>query len=181
MKIMIASDLHGSLSACRLLLEAFEREQPDKLLLLGDLLYHGPRNDLSQEYNPKEVAEILNSLQDKIICVRGNCDTEVDQALLNFSIMAEYLTLELQDKILFATHGHRFQQGNALILEPGDIVLQGHTHIAGKEKRGHYYCLNPGSAALPRAGTKAGYLCLEDNIFSWKTLNGEVYDIWEIE
>ncbi|MBR6755688.1 MAG: phosphodiesterase [Peptococcaceae bacterium] len=181
MKIMIASDLHGSVSACRQLLACFERERPEKLLLLGDLLYHGPRNDLTQEYDPKKVAEMLNDIQDKIICVRGNCDTEVDQAMLEFPIMAEYTILNLEDRIIFATHGHRFQQGNALILEPGDIVVQGHTHLAGKENRGHYHCLNPGSAALPRGGSKAGYILLEDNIFSWKTLSGEVYAVWEIE
>ena len=108
MKLMIASDLHGSAFYCRQLLAAMEREQPDKLLLLGDILYHGPRNDLPEGYAPKEVIAMLNPLRERLLCVRGNCDTEVDQMVLDFPILADYALLYAGSRTVFATHGHHY-------------------------------------------------------------------------
>ena len=113
MKMMIASDIHGSACYCREMLAAFDREQADKLLLLGDILYHGPRNDLPKEYAPKEVASLLNARKNQLLCVRGNCDTEVDQMVLDFPVLADYCILYVGDRMIFATHGHHFNQ-NAL-------------------------------------------------------------------
>ena len=107
-KLMIASDIHGSAYYCRKMLEAFDREQADRLLLLGDILYHGPRNDLPKEYAPKEVIKMLNERKTKIFCVRGNCDTEVDQMVLEFPILADYAVFPAADRLIYATHGHHF-------------------------------------------------------------------------
>lgn len=135
MKLMIASDIHGSAYYCRKMLAAFERERADRLLLLGDLLYHGPRNDLPKEYAPKEVIAMLNPLRENILCVRGNCDTEVDQMVLSFPIMAEYCLLELDEQTIFATHGHVWNPQNLPMLKKGDILLNGHTHIPACGRR----------------------------------------------
>ena len=123
MKLMIASDLHGSAKYCRLLLDALNRENPDKLLLLGDLLYHGPRNDLPEEYAPKQVIAMLSGVKDKVLCVRGNCDTEVDQMVLPFPILADYCWLYLDGHAVFATHGHHHCEAQPPALQPGDILL----------------------------------------------------------
>lgn len=106
MKWMIASDLHGSAFYCRQMIKAFQREGADRLLLLGDLLYHGPRNDLPEGYAPKEVIPLLNSLKQKLLCVRGNCDAEVDQMVLDFPILADYAVLPVGGRLVYATHGH---------------------------------------------------------------------------
>ena len=106
MKWMIASDIHGSAFYCEKMLKAFEREQADKLLLLGDILYHGPRNDLPKGYAPKKVIELLNNIKEKILCVRGNCDAEVDQMVLEFPVLADYMLLFDGTCAIYATHGH---------------------------------------------------------------------------
>ena len=128
MKILIASDIHGSALFCRRLMEAWDREEPDRVLLLGDLLYHGPRNDLPEEYNPKQVIALLNERKESLLCVRGNCDTEVDQMVLRFPIMADYAVLTLGDRLLYASHGHHYGENNPPALRKGDILLCGHTH-----------------------------------------------------
>ena len=143
MKIMIASDIHGSAYWCRKLTEAWDREQPERVLLLGDLLYHGPRNDLPEEYNPKEVLAVLNARKDRILCVRGNCDTEVDQMVLEFPILADYAWLAVDDCRIFATHGHIYNTGNLPPLQPGEILLHGHTHIPAWENHGIFRYYNP--------------------------------------
>ena len=112
MKLMIASDIHGSSYYCRKMIEAYRQEEADRLLLLGDLLYHGPRNNLPRDYNPKEVISMLNEIKNELLCVRGNCDTEVDQMVLDFPILAEYCLLELDGRTIFATHGHNFNPDN---------------------------------------------------------------------
>ena len=127
MKLMIASDIHGSAYYCRQMLEAFDRERADKLLLLGDILYHGPRNDLPREYAPKEVIALLNERKDHILCVRGNCDTEVDQMVLSFPILADYAYLVIDGVTLFATHGHVYNLKHLPPLGKNDILLHGHT------------------------------------------------------
>ena len=175
MKWLIASDIHGSAYYCRKLLDAYEREKADRLLLLGDLLYHGPRNDLPEGYAPKEVIELLNAKKDEILCVRGNCEAEVDQMVLHFPVMAEYALLSEGSRLLFVTHGHVFNNKNLPPLKPGDILLHGHTHIpACEEYETHVYC-NPGSVAIPKDGSPRGYLLLENSEFVWKTLDGDVY------
>ena len=110
MKLIIASDIHGSAYYCRMLLEAFKKENADRMLLLGDVLYHGPRNDLPREYAPKAVIAMLNPLKDKIFCVRGNCDTEVDQMVLDFPVLADYAVIVLDDRLIYATHGHNYNE-----------------------------------------------------------------------
>ena len=127
MKLMIASDIHGSAFYCKQLIEAYKQEQPDKLLLLGDLLYHGPRNDLPKDYAPKQVIEMLNAISDQLICVRGNCEAEVDQMVLQFPIMADYCAIADGDTLIYATHGHTYNEQNLPPLHRGDILLHGHT------------------------------------------------------
>ena len=159
MKLMIASDLHGSAYYTELLLEAMERENPDKLLLLGDLLYHGPRNDLPRDYAPKQVLQMLNSAKEKLLCVRGNCDTEVDQMVLEFPILAEYGLLYVDGLTIYAIHGHKNLDAP---LADNTILLCGHTHIpAIRQESGHYY-VNPGSVSIPKEGSTRGYMILED-------------------
>ena len=176
MKLLIASDIHGDLDSMEKVLCAFEKEGADKLLLLGDLLYHGPRNDLPKTYAPKAVIELLNSNREKIIAVRGNCDTEVDQMLLQFPILADYCTLFWQGKTVFATHGHRFNRDNRPPMGMGEILLHGHTHIPENGTCGDLRILNPGSVSIPKAGSAHGYMIYENGTFLWKTLDGEVYD-----
>lgn len=175
MKLMIASDIHGSAYYCRRLLEVFEREQPDKLLLLGDILYHGPRNDLPKEYAPKEVIVMLNAVKEKLLCVRGNCDTEVDQMVLEFPIMADYAVLYNGSRMIYATHGHVFNTKHLPSLQPGDILLHGHTHIPASEMFGeNNLYLNPGSVSIPKENSWNGYMMLEEDTFFWKDLDGEL-------
>ena len=181
MKIMIASDIHGSAYYCEKMLTAFEREQADKLLLLGDVLYHGPRNDLPKDYAPKKVIAMLNAIKDRILCVRGNCDTEVDQMVLEFPILADYCILTAGSKMVYATHGHNFNMSKCPPLQKGDILLHGHTHIpAWIEFGDENLYLNPGSTSIPKEGSQHSYMMLEDGKFEWKNLEGEVYHKMEI-
>lgn len=176
MKLMIASDIHGSAYYCKALLAAFEKEQADRLLLLGDILYHGPRNDLPRDYAPKEVIAMLNAIKDKLFCVRGNCDTEVDQMVLEFPILADYCILPVKNRLVYATHGHNHNLQALPPLQQGDILLHGHTHIPAWEAfgDGNLY-LNPGSVSIPKAGSAHSYMVLEDGVCTWKALDGEVY------
>ncbi len=175
MKWLIASDLHGSSSTCRELLKAFEREGADRILFLGDILYHGPRNDLPEAYEPKEVIRLLNERKDCVFCVRGNCDTEVDQMVLEFPILASYALLSWEDRVLFATHGHKFNAQNLPPLKEGSVVLCGHTHIPIWEKHSGIYVFNPGSVTIPKGGSQRGYMTLSQDGFAWKTLDGKTY------
>ena len=175
MKWMIASDLHGSAYYCRKMIEAFHREKADRLLLLGDLLYHGPRNDLPRDYAPKQVIPQLNALKEQILCVRGNCDTEVDQMVLEFPIMAEYAHVCDGKATLFVTHGHTFNEKNLPPLHRGDILLNGHTHIPKCADHETYLYMNPGSVSIPKEDSPHGYITLENDVFLWKDLNGDIY------
>jgi len=172
MKLMIASDIHGSAYYCEKMINAYKKEKADKLFLLGDLLYHGPRNDLPKDYDPKKVISMLNDMAEEILCVRGNCDAEVDQMVLKFPIMAEYCILYLDNRMIFATHGHKFNEENPPLLKKGDILLNGHTHIPRFAKHENYYYINPGSVSLPKAGSNNGYIVLEDGKFLWKDFDG---------
>ena len=176
MKWLIASDLHGSGYYCRALLDAFDREKADRLLLLGDLLYHGPRNDLPRDYDPKSVTAMLNERQKSILAVRGNCDAEIDQAVLQFPILADYALLSVSSRLLFVTHGHLFHLDALPPLHPGDILLHGHTHVPACETRDGVTYLNPGSLAIPKEDSPHSYMTLEDGVFLWKDLlTGAVY------
>ncbi|WP_322198980.1 phosphodiesterase [Acutalibacter intestini] len=177
MKWLIASDLHGSEPACQGVLSAFQREGAQRLLLLGDLLYHGPRNDLPAGYAPKEVARLLNAAAPRIFCVGGNCEAPVDQMVLDFPALAPYCLLETAGHMVFATHGHVYHQESPPALPPEGVLLHGHTHIPAKTRTpGGWWYLNPGSAALPKEGSWRGYMVLEDGLFLWKTLEGEEMD-----
>lgn len=175
MKLLIASDIHGSAYYCRKLLKRYEEEQADRLILLGDLLYHGPRNDLPEEYAPKEVLAMLNERKEEILCVRGNCDTEVDQMVLQFPILADYAFLYERGRMIFLTHGHIFHEQNLPMLKKGDILLHGHTHVPVCREHETYVYMNPGSVSIPKEGSVHGYLIYEDDSFIWKDLDGKSY------
>ncbi len=153
MKLVIASDIHGSAFWCRKLMEVVESEQPDRLILLGDLLYHGPRNDLPREYAPKQVIEMLSAQSNRILCVRGNCEAEVDQMVLPFPCMADYAMLETDGLSMYLTHGHLKGTDNLPALAKGSIFLSGHTHIKLDEVIGGIRCINPGSVSIPKDGS----------------------------
>lgn len=171
MKWMIASDLHGSAYYCRKMLEAFEREGADRLFLLGDLLYHGSRNDLPREYAPKEVIPLLNGKKEKLLCVRGNCDAEVDQMVLEFPVLADYAVLPVGQRLIYVTHGHIYHVKNLPPLAPGDVLLHGHTHVPAWTEfgQGNLY-LNPGSVSIPKENSPHSYMTLEGNTMQWKEL-----------
>ena len=171
MKWMIASDLHGSAYYCRKMLEAFEREGADRLFLLGDLLYHGPRNDLPREYAPKEVIPLLNGKKEKLLCVRGNCDAEVDQMVLEFPVLADYAVLPVGRRLIYATHGHIYHVKNLPPLAPGDVLLHGHTHVPAWTEfgQGNLY-LNPGSVSIPKENSPHSYMTLEEKTKQWTEL-----------
>ena len=171
MKWMIASDLHGSAYYCRKMLEALEREGADRLFLLGDLPYHGPRNDLPREYAPKEVIPLLNGKKEKLLCVRGNCDAEVDQMVLEFPVLADYAVLPVGQRLIYATHGHIYHVKNLPPLAPGDVLLHGHTHVPAWTEfgQGNLY-LNPGSVSIPKENSPHSYMTLEGNTMQWKEL-----------
>ncbi len=174
MKWMIASDLHGSEYYTRELLAAYEREQAGRLLLLGDLLYHGPRNDLPYGYAPKAVISLLNAKKEEILCVRGNCDAEVDQMVLDFPIMADYAVLEEDGLRLFATHGHIYNEKKLPPVIKGMILLHGHTHVPVCTVHEDYIYMNPGSVSIPKENSHHGYMTMEHGVFDWKTLDGGV-------
>lgn len=176
MKYMIASDIHGSAFFCKEMLSCFKKEKADKLILLGDILYHGPRNDLPKDYAPKEVIAMLNPLKEKILCVRGNCDGEVDQMVLSFPIMADYAVISEKNRLIYITHGHNFNLDRLPPLCKNDILLHGHTHIpAWQEFSENNFYLNPGSVSIPKENSAHGYMTLEDGVFLWKNLDGEIY------
>ena len=183
MKLMIASDLHGSAFYTEQLLKAYENEQPEKLVLLGDLLYHGPRNDLPDRYAPKEVIKLLNEFRVTPLCVRGNCDAEVDQMVLNFPIRADSMLLPLEgDRCAFVTHGHLFNTECPPPHKKGDVLIHGHTHVHGVWPQGDYTYINPGSAALPKEGQPRSYMIYEDGVFAIKHLEtGDVLMSWKAE
>ena len=170
MKLLIASDIHGSAYWCGKLMEVMEEFDPDHLILLGDLLYHGPRNDLPRDYAPKQVIPMLSQYAGKIIAVRGNCEAEVDQMVLPFPCMADFSQLLTDGKVLYLTHGHHHSPDNLPPLKSGSIFLSGHTHVKLDEIRNGIRCLNPGSVSIPKDGSHS-CLLYENGTFSFK--------IWE--
>ncbi len=173
MKLFIASDIHGSLYFCKKMLACFKAEKADKLLLLGDILYHGPRNALPKDYNPAEVIPLLNDIKDKILCVRGNCDAEVDQMVLDFPIMEDYRSIELNGITLYATHGH-LPKEKLPALKFGDILISGHTHVPACTKENGRVFMNPGSVSIPKEDSHHGYILFENNTFLWKDFDGDI-------
>ena len=169
MKLVIASDIHGSAYWCRKLMEVVEEEKPEKLILLGDLLYHGPRNDLPKEYAPKQVIPMLSQHKDIIIAVRGNCEAEVDQMVLPFPCMADFSQIFLDGTTFYLTHGHHHNPDNLPPLRPGSIFLSGHTHVKLDEERNGIRCLNPGSVSIPKDGSNS-CLIFENGKFSFRIL-----------
>lgn len=173
MKYMIASDIHGSAYYCEKMLEALEKEKADRLVLLGDLLYHGPRNDLPRDYAPKKVIAMLNAVKDRIYSVRGNCDAEVDQMVLDFPVLADYCILDVEGMLIYCSHGHVYHENHLPPLKKGDVFLQGHTHVLQAEKRENYTILNPGSVSLPKEGNIPTYAILENGLFAIRGFDGQ--------
>lgn len=181
-KWMIASDLHGDYECAEKLIERYKQSGAERLILLGDLLYHGPRNDLPEGYAPKKVIELLNSVADELICVRGNCDTEVDQMVLTFPIFADYAYLSVDGLRIFATHGHRWNMGALPPLRKGDILLHGHTHVPAAEPFGEdNLYLNPGSTSIPKESSPKSYLLYEDGVFTFYDLFGGAYKTYRVD
>lgn len=169
MKLLIASDIHGSAFWCSRLCEEIRRQQPDRILLLGDLLYHGPRNDLPRDYAPKQVIPMLSQYQEKIIAVRGNCEAEVDQMVLPFPCMADFSQLLLDGKTFYLTHGHHANPEQLPPLPEGSIFLSGHTHVKLDKTVGSVRCLNPGSVSIPKDGSHS-CLIYENGKFIFRIL-----------
>lgn len=173
MKLMFASDIHGSRSAMEAILHRYQAEGADRLVLLGDLLYHGPRNDLPDQYDPKGVTALLNAHKNELLCVRGNCDAEVDQMVLEFPIQADYAVFDLDGTMAFVTHGHLFNTGCLPPHKPGDLLIHGHTHVLTVQEKDGMTYINPGSAALPKEGNPKSYMVYDKGVFRIKTLEGE--------
>lgn len=174
MKIFFISDIHGSLFFLEKALERYEEEGASYIVLLGDALYHGPRNPLPKDYNPQAVANLLNEYKDKIIAVRGNCDSEVDQMLIEYPMMSDYSIILCDNRRLFLTHGHIYNDDNMPSLSDNDVLIHGHTHLPVAEKRNGIYVLNPGSVTLPKENYPNSYAILQDDLFQIKDLNGTV-------
>lgn len=171
MKLFIASDIHGSAFYCGKMLEAYKKENAERLIFLGDILYHGPRNDLPEGYDPKQVIELLNPLAAEILCVRGNCDTEVDQMVLDFPVLQEQALIFADGYTFIAAHGHKETPETA----KGTILLSGHTHVPVFEKKDGYIRINPGSVSIPKENSERGYILYEDGTLTWKNLDGKIY------
>lgn len=180
MKWLIASDIHGSIFFARKLIEQANKEQVDRIILLGDILYHGPRNDLPKEYNPKAVIKLLNENANRIISVRGNCDAEVDQMVLNFPVLADYAILVFDDITFFATHGHLYNETKLPPLRHGDILITGHTHVQKFIKHENYTYINVGSVSIPKEDGYHGYTVVENQKIIFKSLDGEVINKYQL-
>ncbi|RCX11242.1 hypothetical protein DFR58_12615 [Anaerobacterium chartisolvens] len=175
MKIFFMSDIHGSLHYLKKALEAFKQENAGYMVILGDHLYHGARNPLPLEYSPKEVAELLNGFAGRIISVRGNCDSEVDEMVLDFPIMAPYSTVLYNGRRLFLTHGHIYNEDRLPSLSAGDVLIYGHTHVPKAEKKGNIFIINPGTITLPKENSPNSFGVLEENVFKIKDFKGRVF------
>ena len=175
MKLMFASDLHGDYDCALATLDTYRKEKAEKLILLGDLLYHGPRNDLPTGYAPKKVIELLNQNKNELVCVRGNCDTEVDQMVLEFPILADYMMIFERGRRLFITHGHHYNTTTPPLLSHGDLLIHGHTHVLTATPFGDGLTyLNPGSVSLPKENNPKSYMIYEDGLFTIKDFEGKV-------
>lgn len=189
MRYFVASDIHGSYYWADKMMDRFEASGAKRMICLGDILYHGPRNDLPRDYEPKKVIELMNLIKDRVWAVRGNCEAEVDQMVLEFPVLADYAILALNNHTIFATHGHLYNEETLPPIMSGDILLHGHTHLPVCEKlplgeddhnnenadsNGYYYHLNPGSVAIPKGGNPNSYAILDGDIFSILDFDGNV-------
>ncbi len=170
MKILVASDIHGSAFYMEKLLDRINEENPERILLLGDILYHGPRNALPGEYDPKKVISMLNPLKDRIMCVRGNCDTEVDQMVLDFPILADYIMINVENRLIYATHGHIYNAKNMLPCAKGSILLHGHTHVPKCEVYEDFIYMNPGSVSIPKEDSAHSYMIIDGKNVVWRNV-----------
>ncbi len=176
MKYLIASDIHGSASGCEKMLEWYEEYGCERMILLGDFLYHGPRNDIPGEYDVKSVAEMLNKYAGVIYAVRGNCDSDVDQMMFEFPIQAEYMILAEGGKSYFCTHGHHYNCGHLPPIMGVDVLLTGHTHVPACENHIDYIYCNPGSTSIPKGGSQKSFMIMEGNHLEWHALSdGHIY------
>ncbi len=175
MKLMFASDIHGSKNFCEKLLVRYMDEAPEKLILLGDILNHGPRNDLPSGYDPQRVSSLLNLVKYNVLCIRGNCDSEADQMMLNFPILADYSCIFVDGISMYLTHGHTYNIENPLPMCEHDVMIYGHSHVpmAFETEKGLF--LNPGSVSLPKENSVNSYLLYENGVFSWRDLNGKEF------
>ena len=182
MKLLIASDIHGDADCCKALLNAAERENAEKILILGDILYHGPRNDLPEGYAPKKVIEMLNSVSDKLLCVRGNCDTEVDQMVLSFPILSDTaFVYDGEEKLtLYMSHGHKYSPDNLPPISGRAVFLYGHTHLLGLTVKNGLPCVNPGSVSLPKGGNEKTYAIYESGKITVKKLDGTPVECYSL-
>ncbi|PJI09327.1 MULTISPECIES: phosphodiesterase [Clostridium] len=180
MKIFFMSDIHGSFYYLEKAINRFKAEKASYIVILGDELYHGARNDLPEGYNPKKVTNLLNEYSDKIIAIRGNCDSEVDEMVFDFPIMSTYSTILYKDRRLFLTHGHIYGEENMPKLSKGDVLLYGHTHIPVAKEKDGIFIINPGSISIPKGNSPHSYAVLEDNLFQIKDLDGNVFMTLEI-
>lgn len=172
MRVVIASDIHGSLYYTEKLKEIVEKENPEKIILLGDLYYHGPRNELTQEYSPMKVSEILNEMKDKLLVVKGNCDAEVDEMISKFKF-EDHILLELNGKKFYFTHGHKYNIEN-IPYDDFDIMIYGHIHQGFIEKKGDFIFANPGSISLPKGMSTHSYILLDENKIILKDIDGKI-------
>lgn len=179
MKLFICSDIHGSLFYCQKMLDSYKNEKADRILILGDILYHGPRNDLPKDYNPKAIIELLNPLKEEILCVRGNCEAEVDQMVLDFPVFADYCIINDNNTTIFASHGHIYNENNLPPLKKGDILLNGHTHVPKCTEHENYIYMNPGSVSIPKENSHHGYMIFENDSFLWKDFDGNIINSYK--
>ncbi|MBQ3277098.1 MAG: phosphodiesterase [Oscillospiraceae bacterium] len=178
MRVMFASDLHGSEYYVDLLLRRMAEEKPERLVLLGDLLYHGPRNDLPRGYDTRAAASLLNAVVPPPLCIRGNCDGEVDQMILDFPVLADFAALFLDGRTVYLTHGHHLEEA-ASALRAGDILFYGHTHVPDLSVRNGIIRINPGSVSIPKERSRHSYLLWDDAVLFWKDV--ETGEIWKTE
>lgn len=171
MKYLVASDIHGSIKYAKRLLEIYQEEQANTLILLGDLYYHGPRNPLPLEYNPMEVSKILNQYKDKLIVIRGNCDAVVDEMISEFKFIDHY-QITLNNKNIMFTHGHLYNK--EYIPENIDILIYGHFHTGFIEYVNNTLCINAGSITLPKNNTAHSLLIMEDQFIKLIDLDGNL-------
>lgn len=179
MKVLVVSDIHGSSYYAEKIKEIVERENPEQIILLGDLYYHGPRNDLTQEYAPMKVAEVLNSLKDKLLVVKGNCDAEVDEMISDFKF-EDHLLLDINGKKIYFTHGHKYNI-EKIPYEDFDILIYGHIHQGFIQEKEGYLFANPGSISLPKCGTEHSYLILEEDKFILKDVEGKILQEYKLK
>lgn len=172
MKVVVVSDIHGSSYYAKRLEEIVEKENPEKVVLLGDLYYHGPRNDLSQEYAPMKVAEVLNKMKDKLLVVRGNCDAEVDEMISEFEFK-DHILININGKNFYFTHGHKYNIEN-IPYDDFDIMIYGHIHQGFIEKKEQFLFANPGSISLPKGMSKHSYILFDENNIILKDVDGNI-------